>query len=196
MAPERVADPTLTDTAGPAGPVRTERSSPAVAARGPLSAPAPAPADPDAKTPAELLVEALENYRESEQAMRRRLQDDMGMNPSDLHVLRMLIAARGAGKSLSPRDLAERLGFSSASVTALLNRLERSGHVQREPDASDRRGLIVVSTGATDTEMKARMGRMHTGMMDVASSLRPAEAAAVVRFLESLCDALEAPSAP
>ncbi|WP_378144576.1 MarR family winged helix-turn-helix transcriptional regulator [Cnuibacter sp. UC19_7] len=147
-------------------------------------------------TPAELLVKALEDYRESEQAMRRRLQEAMGMNPSDLHALRMIIAARSAGRTLSPKDLADRLGFSSASVTALLNRLERSGHLQREPDESDRRGLVVISTGATDTEMQARLGQMHAGMMDVASSLGPAEAAAVIRTLERLCEALEAPDAP
>ncbi|ARJ04096.1 hypothetical protein B5808_01805 [Cnuibacter physcomitrellae] len=128
--------------------------------------------------------------------MRRRLQEAMGMNPSDLHALRMLIAARGAGKSLSPKELAERLGFSSASVTALLNRLERSGHLEREPDAADRRGLIVVSTGATDAEMEARLGRMHAAMMEVASSLGPVEAAAVITTLERLCEALDAPDAP
>ncbi|AXH34177.1 MarR family transcriptional regulator [Humibacter sp. BT305] len=178
MAPERVSGPTLAETA--ARPL--ERSA--------------LRAHPDAKTPAELLVQALEDYRESEQAMRRRLQDDMGMNPSDLLALRMLIAARSAGKTLSPKELAERLGFSSASITALLNRLERSGHLRREPDASDRRGLIVVSTGATDTEMQARMGRMHAGMMDVASSLGPDEAAAVIRTLERLCEVLDAPEAP
>ena len=159
----------------------------------PVAAPvAPAAASVDA---AELLVEAMERYRESEQDMRRRLQESMGMNPSDLHALRLLVAARGEGRTMSPKDLASRLGFSSASVTALLNRLEASGHLKREAHASDRRGLTVVSTPTTDDDMRARLGRMHGGMIEAAGTLDPAAAESVIHALDLFCDALDAPGA-
>lgn len=52
----------------------------------------------------------------------------------------------GAGQPLSPTAIAERLIVTTASVTSLLNTLERRGLVERQPDPTDRRRLLVVIT--------------------------------------------------
>lgn len=44
----------------------------------------------------------------------------------------------------SPRAIQERLGLTSGSVTALLDRLERRGFVARAPNPEDRRGLHIM----------------------------------------------------
>ncbi len=49
---------------------------------------------------------------------------------------------------LSPNKIAERLIISRASVTGLLDSLERRGYVQRTPHGSDRRMLVIELTDA------------------------------------------------
>jgi DNA-binding MarR family transcriptional regulator len=52
----------------------------------------------------------------------------------------------GAGGPLSPTTLADRLMVTPASVTSLLDTLERRGLVVRRPDPDDRRRLLVSVT--------------------------------------------------
>jgi len=52
----------------------------------------------------------------------------------------------GAGQPLSPTAIAQRLIVTTASVTSLLDTLERRGLVERQPDPRDRRGLLVALT--------------------------------------------------
>lgn len=57
-----------------------------------------------------------------------------------------LAVLEGAGQPLSPTTIAERLLVTTASVTSLLDTLERRGLVQRQPDPTDRRRLLVALT--------------------------------------------------
>lgn len=57
-----------------------------------------------------------------------------------------LAVLEGAGAPLSPTTIAERLIVTTASVTSLLDTLERRGLVERRPDPGDRRKLLVVIT--------------------------------------------------
>ena len=59
-----------------------------------------------------------------------------------------LAVLEGAGQPLSPTAIAERLIVTTASVTSLLDTLERRGLVERRPDPSDRRRLLIVITQA------------------------------------------------
>jgi DNA-binding MarR family transcriptional regulator len=52
----------------------------------------------------------------------------------------------GAGQPLSPTAIAERLIVTTASVTSLLDTLERRGLVERQPDPTDRRRLLIMIT--------------------------------------------------
>lgn len=54
----------------------------------------------------------------------------------------------GAGEPLSPTEIARRLIISTASVTSLLDTLERRKLVERRPDPNDRRGLLIAITPA------------------------------------------------
>ncbi len=61
---------------------------------------------------------------------------------------RLLAVLEGAGQPLSPTAIAERLIVTTASVTSLLDTLERRGLVERRPDPTDRRRLLIVITQA------------------------------------------------
>lgn len=50
----------------------------------------------------------------------------------------------GSGKN--PRFLAKELDLENSSMTGLLDRLERQGFITRQPDPSDRRGILIFLT--------------------------------------------------
>ncbi len=52
------------------------------------------------------------------------------------------------GEPLPPNKIAERLIISRASVTSLLDSLERRGYIRRVPHSSDRRMLLIELTEA------------------------------------------------
>ncbi len=52
------------------------------------------------------------------------------------------------GAPLPPNQIAERLVISRASVTSLIDSLERRGYVRRLPHTTDRRMLLIELTGA------------------------------------------------
>ncbi|MGR0319500.1 MarR family winged helix-turn-helix transcriptional regulator [Agromyces sp. ZXT2-3] len=127
------------------------------------------------------------------------------MGETDLLAIRYLLKREGEGRSVSPKDLAAHLGISSASTTVLIDRLVRSGHVERRPHPTDRRALVIAPTIASDDEVRATLGDMHRRMIEVAEGLGPDEAVVVLDFLGSMRDAVdsvrdaeghEAPAAP
>ncbi|MGQ1796220.1 MarR family winged helix-turn-helix transcriptional regulator [Kocuria oceani] len=138
------------------------------------------------------VLEALRAYRTTETAMRRRTKDSMGMGEKDVLALRYLLEAHRAGTPMSPRDLAARLGISSASTTTLLDRLTRTGHVARRPHPTDRRALVIVATAEADCEVRTTLGRMHERMLAAARALDPDQAATVTAFLHAMAAAVDA----
>lgn len=127
----------------------------------------------------EVLTE-LRAYRAAEEAMRRRTRESMKMGENDLTALRFLLKAQREGRVVTPGALAEHLGMKSASVTVMLDRLTRSGHLSRQPHPTDRRSLAVTATPGSDDEVRQTLGEMHGRMMAVAAGL-DAHAADVVR---------------
>ena len=75
------------------------------------------------------------------------------LNPMKVRVARIqpssglvLGVLADAGVPLPPNQIAERLILSRASVTSLLDSLERRGYVRRLPHATDRRMLLIELT--------------------------------------------------
>lgn len=137
------------------------------------------------------VLNALRDYRAAETAMRRRTRSSMGMNETDLLALRYLLEAQQDGREVSPKELAAKLGISSASTTTLIDRLARTGHVRRKPHPRDRRALVLEASAESDREVRRTMGEMHKRMMDVAGTLTPEDAAVVVGFLVRMRQAVD-----
>jgi DNA-binding MarR family transcriptional regulator len=68
-----------------------------------------------------------------------RLIEQHGTSPAGFFVLRALVGEDG----LRPGELARRLLISPATVTTVVDTLERNGHVERRRDERDRRALRV-----------------------------------------------------
>ncbi len=66
-----------------------------------------------------------------------------GMHPTDVRALIALMDAARAGGATTAGHLGAALGLNSAGTTALVDRLERAGHVRRVRDERDRRRVTV-----------------------------------------------------
>jgi DNA-binding MarR family transcriptional regulator len=115
----------------------------------------------------------------------------MHMGTTDLQALRFLIKAQGEQRIVSGRDLADHLGMTSASVTALLDRLTKSGHVQRTPHPTNRRSNMVTATPGSDDEVRQTLGAMHARMIETTRALSPADAALIEQFLTTMTAAVD-----
>jgi DNA-binding MarR family transcriptional regulator len=74
-----------------------------------------------------------------------RLLQPFGLSPATGLVLSILA---DSDTPISPNHIAERLIISRASVTSLIDSLEKHGYVKRQPHVSDRRMLSIELTGA------------------------------------------------
>ena len=138
------------------------------------------------------VIIALLDYRAAEEAMRRRTAESMKMGATDLKAIRFLLKSQGDGRPVSGRELGDHLGMTSASITSLLDRLTKSGHVQRERDPANRRSNLVTATPGSDEEVRHTLSAMHSRMMAVASGLSETDAALVAGFLASMTAVAEA----
>ncbi|KJL34852.1 MULTISPECIES: MarR family winged helix-turn-helix transcriptional regulator [Microbacterium] len=137
------------------------------------------------------LLQAFRLYRAAEVAMRRRTREAMSMGENDLLVLRYLLKAQQEGRSVSPGELSRYLGTSTAAVTAIIDRLERSNHVRRERHESDRRSIYVVPTAESDDEVRRTLGDMHDRMLDAVIDLSPDDTLVVLDTLARLQAAVD-----
>ena len=65
------------------------------------------------------------------------------MHSTDLNALIRVRVGREQGQSTTAGWLGEALGLTSGAVTAVVDRLERSGHLRRVRDQNDRRRVIL-----------------------------------------------------
>jgi len=115
------------------------------------------------------------------QAMARRL----GLGLTDVQALDQLLAT-----PMGPGELGARLGLQPASATALVDRLEAAGHVERRRHPDDRRRQVVVPTEHATREAFAALRPLLTEMGAAAEDLSPAERRAAARWLERVRHAL------
>ena len=147
-------------------------------------------ADTDEATNAAVL-QALRSYRAAEMAMRRRTQQSMDMGENELLVLRYLARASKRDEPVTPVHLARYLCITSASTTALLDRLSRSGHVTRMANPADRRSILITSSAKAEEEVRHTLSAMHARMMDVVRPMTGADRASVIGFLQAMRDAVD-----
>lgn len=144
---------------------------------------------PGERDRARRVLEALRTYRAAEAAMRRRTRDSMAMGENELLALRYLL--RQPDHAARPAELVKYLGVTSASITTMLDRLEKTGRIQRIANPSDRRSIFVRATAHANEEVRETLGRMHGLMYDVAVGMSPEAQEHVVAFLQKMTDAVD-----
>lgn len=96
----------------------------------------------DRETLIDEVIAALRAEGSARDALDQAVADRLRINLTDLRCLDVL---EQHGTSTAG-ELASALGLSSGAVTALLDRLEYGGYVQRRRDADDRRRVLVELT--------------------------------------------------
>lgn len=93
----------------------------------------------------ERLMEVLRVYGMEATQAAHRFAATVAVHETDLQALELLTRS-GAPQGVG--ELGAELGLSSGSVTALVDRLERAGHVERVRDHADRRRVRLKVTAA------------------------------------------------
>ena len=85
---------------------------------------------------------------------------------------------------LTPTALARRAGLHPATVTGVLDRLERAGWVVRERDPADRRGVRVRALPTRVREVVRLYSGMNRSLDDILASYDEAELAVIANFVQ------------
>lgn len=84
---------------------------------------------------------------------------------------------------LSPSALARRAGLHPATMTGILDRLERGGWVTRDRDPSDRRAVTVRALRDRNAELFRLLGGMNTAMDEICADYQDTELELIADFL-------------
>ncbi|WP_296192626.1 MarR family transcriptional regulator [uncultured Microbacterium sp.] len=133
---------------------------------------------------------ALRAFEEALRCEDRDMRADLSLGANDLSAVR-LVLDRGAD-GLRPSDLARELGISSAATTALIDRLERAGFVERSHDAEDRRSVSVRSTLDADSAIVRAIDRASERRLRALESLETGDRAVLARSLNAVTAAISA----
>jgi DNA-binding MarR family transcriptional regulator len=94
-----------------------------------------------------------------------------------------LAVVEGAGGPLPAGEIGARMHLTTGSTTSLLDTLERNGHVQRLPDAADRRRVLIeITPAAHDVLDHVLVDVQHL----VAATLAPVDDVALEALLDTL----------
>jgi DNA-binding MarR family transcriptional regulator len=90
---------------------------------------------------------------------------------------------------VGPGALARRAGLHPATVTGILDRLERGGWVARERDPSDRRAVLVRALRGRNAELLGLYAGMNTSMDRICAGYGETELELLADFLRRTADA-------
>jgi DNA-binding MarR family transcriptional regulator len=85
---------------------------------------------------------AVRDYGVNLTHFRNAISEWAGLNATDMECLRFLFVKDVA----TPSELARQTGLTSGATTAMLDRLEKVGLIERSPNPDDRRGTLITPT--------------------------------------------------
>ncbi|HJS19682.1 MAG TPA: MarR family transcriptional regulator [Anaerolineales bacterium] len=77
---------------------------------------------------------------------RNAVSEWAGVNVTDMECLRLLFIKGVA----TPSELARHTGLTSGATTAMLDRLEKVGLIERQPNPNDRRGTLIAPVKSSE----------------------------------------------
>ena len=131
------------------------------------------------------LGERVQAYQSAVDDYDREMARLLGVNETDLRCLELLIG----GGELSPSELGVRLGLTTGSVTAMLDRLEKFDLLTRTPHPVDRRKSVVrVTESAVARCYELLAPHMQEGAEEVRKRYDVAQLRLVNDFLTTVTD--------
>ena len=125
------------------------------------------------------------------QAVGQRFAAIHGLNRTDVRALVAIMDAARAGQPMTAGALGTAVDLSSASVTALVDRLERVGHLRRVRDEADRRRVVLEMSDAAMAEGAEFFGGLQRDLVEAMAGYSDEELAVVRRFLADMTGVVE-----
>lgn len=129
-------------------------------------------------------------YRRDVALARHRATLARSLGLTDVEML-VLIHLRER-EALAPSQVAGLLDLSSGGATAMVQRLERGGHVTRRPHPTDRRSTLIELSEQTAHRLTDSQAAFDQGLEQTIAPLVGPERAVVARFFEDLAVLSEA----
>lgn len=119
-----------------------------------------------------------------------RRRTELSLSRTDLTAMGVISDGARDGRTLTPGALAQELHLSASAITALLDRLERVGHVSRGRDGTDRRKVVIEITPSA-AEVSAEAFRpLSEAIRESLAGYDDAELAVFAQVLSDVVDAV------
>lgn len=90
----------------------------------------------------EILSSQLVEFYDKISSWEQSVVKESGLSPAQMHTIEVI----GHKKNLRMKELAERLGVTTGTLTVGVDKLEKLGLVERKPHDTDRRSYFVILT--------------------------------------------------
>ncbi|MHC6228770.1 MarR family winged helix-turn-helix transcriptional regulator [Arthrobacter sp. MMS24-T111] len=118
--------------------------------------------------------------------------DRKDMHRTDMNALAVIMRHTARGEVVTPGVLRKELNLSSPATTALIDRLDNSGHVVRERHATDRRQVQLKMTPKAFRDGGAIFAPLAQHMDSAMAEFSAAELETVTRFMTAMVEATAA----
>ena len=129
--------------------------------------------------------EALRDLSAELSLLNQRMSGHLDLKGTDLQCLD-LIDSRGP---LSPSSLARLAGLHPATMTGVIDRLERGGWIIRERDHSDRRGVILHPVPGRRADVLRLVSGMNAEVARICANYSSDDLEVIATFLRRTADA-------
>ena len=123
-------------------------------------------------------------------AVGQRFAELHGLGRTDVRAMVAIMDAARRGEALTAGALGRAVDLSSASVTALVDRLERAGHVRRVRDPQDRRRVALEMSESAMAAGAQFFGGLQRDLVAAMAGYADDELAVVRRFLTEMTDVI------
>ena len=126
------------------------------------------------------VILAARQYGISNVLFRNLVGGQLGVNVTDMECLG-LVMHKGLA---TPTELSRYTGLSSGATTAMLDRLEKSGLIARQPNPDDRRGTIIVLAKTGTEKVAPWFASVRKAQDELVSSYSADELRLILDFFE------------
>lgn len=132
------------------------------------------------------VVRALRVYANESELYIGAAGREAAMHRTDLSGLALVMDRGARGEHPTPGQLSAALQLSAPATSAMLDRLERLGHVHRVPHPTDRRSVVVEMTDHAREVGGAMFGRLAAHLAPVLAAHSDQELALLAGMLEQV----------
>ena len=137
------------------------------------------------------VLDSLARFRTSDAQMHQRVRATTTLGENEMRILSYLLRQHRDGNVVKPSEISRHLAISSASTTALLDRLERQGSVERISHPPDRRSILIAPTARAAGDVADIVDAFETRVTEAIEALGDEGRASVLRFLDAVADAAD-----